>query len=162
MTDPVTIAAGAVVKLAFDEFVKSSAGETAKKLTGEALVKANELRKFIFNYFTGKKNQKATEVIVVIEKTGADNALGKLEVYLEDAMESDKLFATRLKELFNEVESRRAITQVMLEDVETEENIEAEGLIQTITTSDGDVHQTILKGVTTKGSIILKNSSQNA
>ena len=60
MTDPVTIAAGAVVKLAFDEFVKSSAGETAKKLTGEALVKANELRKFIFNYFTGKNNQKAS------------------------------------------------------------------------------------------------------
>jgi len=162
MTDPVTIAAGAVLKLAFDEFIKSSAGETAKKLTGEALAKANELRKFILNYFTGKKNQKATEVIVTIEKMGAENALGKLEVYLEDAMESDTLFATQLKQLFNEIESRRAINQVMLQGVETEQNIEAEGLIQTVKTSDGDLNQTMFRDVSTKGSIILKNSSQNA
>lgn len=38
MTDPiVAVAAAEILKLAFNEFIKTSAGETAKKLTGEAL-----------------------------------------------------------------------------------------------------------------------------
>jgi hypothetical protein len=37
MIDPATIAAGAIAKLAFDEFVKAGAGEVAKKTVGGAV-----------------------------------------------------------------------------------------------------------------------------
>lgn len=37
MVEPVTLAAGAIAKLAFDEFVKSGAGEVAKQSVGGAV-----------------------------------------------------------------------------------------------------------------------------
>ena len=36
MTDPMTLTAGAIATLAFQEFIKAGAGETAKKFTSEA------------------------------------------------------------------------------------------------------------------------------
>ena len=48
MTDPVTIfTASAIADLAFREFIKSGAGEVAKKFTAEAIAKMNDLRKMI-------------------------------------------------------------------------------------------------------------------
>jgi hypothetical protein len=42
MTDPIT--ASAIATLAFQEFIKSGAGELAKKFTGEAITKIGQLR----------------------------------------------------------------------------------------------------------------------
>jgi hypothetical protein len=45
MTDPVAIfTASAIADLAFREFIKSGAGEVAKKFSAEAIAKMNELR----------------------------------------------------------------------------------------------------------------------
>lgn len=162
MTDPATIAAEVVLKLAFDEFIKSSAGEAAKKLTGEALAKANNLRKTIWSYFTEKKNQKATEAIAIIEETGSQNALGKLEVHLEAAMEADDLFAKQVQLLVQEIESLRTVKQLMVDGLKTEERLEAEGFIQEVTPSSGVVEQTMLKNIEAKKETKLTNFKQKA
>ena len=48
MADPITIfTASAITDLAFREFIKSGAGEVAKKFSAGAIAKINELRKMI-------------------------------------------------------------------------------------------------------------------
>ncbi|MEG4341793.1 hypothetical protein QUB70_00705 [Microcoleus sp. A003_D6] len=161
MTDTVTtIAAGAILKLAFDEFIKSSAGEAAKRLTGEALVKANALRKEISNYFFDKKNRKATEAIALIEETGSENAFGRLEVYLENAIDDDSLFAAQLRLLVQEVEVLRTVKQVMVDGLKTEDSLEAKGFIQETTISSGVVEQTMLKNTEAKKKVQLTDFKQ--
>ena len=55
MLDPVTtITASAIATLAFQEFIKSGAGELAKKFTGEAIAKMGELRQKIWGRLRGK------------------------------------------------------------------------------------------------------------
>jgi hypothetical protein len=46
MTDPIT--ASVIATLAFQEFIKSGAGELAKKFTGEAIAKMGQLRSLIY------------------------------------------------------------------------------------------------------------------
>jgi hypothetical protein len=47
MTDPITLTASTIASLAFQEFIKSGAGELAKKFTGEAIAKMGQLRELI-------------------------------------------------------------------------------------------------------------------
>lgn len=55
MTDPITaLTASAIATLAFQEFIKSGAGELAKKFTGEAIAKMGQLRELIWSRLTGK------------------------------------------------------------------------------------------------------------
>jgi uncharacterized protein with von Willebrand factor type A (vWA) domain len=62
MLDPVTMTASAILvprgyanaTLAFQEFIKSGAGELAKKFTAEAIAKMGQLRELIWNRLTGK------------------------------------------------------------------------------------------------------------
>lgn len=56
MVDPVTttLTASAIATLAFQEFIKSGAGELAKKFTGEAIAKMGELRQKIWHRLRGK------------------------------------------------------------------------------------------------------------
>ena len=99
MTDPiVTVAAAEILKLAFNEFVKTSAGETAKKLTGEALAKAGELRQKIVSWFQNKQDVKAEKAIVAIQEQGSLEALNKLVTYLDDEMEAEPVFAQDLQQ----------------------------------------------------------------
>jgi hypothetical protein len=44
MTDPIMLTASAIASLAFQKFIKSGAGELAKKFTGEAIAKMGQLR----------------------------------------------------------------------------------------------------------------------
>ncbi|BAS57488.1 hypothetical protein NIES2135_31470 [Leptolyngbya boryana NIES-2135] len=87
----------AIAKIAFDEFVKSSAGEVAKKAVGGAI---EQLRSTIKNRFKG--NQKAETAIEKIEKEQSPEALNKLSVYLDDEME-DKVFAQTLQQLAEQI-----------------------------------------------------------
>ncbi|KAM3101859.1 hypothetical protein ACKFKF_06235 [Phormidesmis sp. 146-12] len=87
----------AIAKLAFDEFVKSGAGEIAKKAVGGAI---EQLRSVIKKRFAG--NQKAEAAIVKIEEERSPEALKKLEVYLDDEME-DPQFAQTLQQLAQQV-----------------------------------------------------------
>ena len=54
MPDPVTMTASAIAALAFQEFIKSGAGEVAKKFTAEAIAKMGQLRDLVWNRLTGK------------------------------------------------------------------------------------------------------------
>jgi hypothetical protein len=54
MTDPLTtLAASVIASLAFQEFIKSSAGELAKKFTAEAIARMNDLREVIWQKLQG-------------------------------------------------------------------------------------------------------------
>ncbi|MCY7322526.1 MAG: hypothetical protein LH660_12195 [Phormidesmis sp. CAN_BIN36] len=87
----------AIAKLAFDEFIKSSAGEVAKKAVGGAI---EQLRSAIRKRFAG--NQKAEDAIVKIEQERSPEALNKLSVYLDDEMD-DPHFAQTLQQLAQQV-----------------------------------------------------------
>jgi len=87
----------AIAKLAFDEFIKSGAGEVAKKAVGGAI---EQLRSAIQKRFAG--NKKAEEAIVKIEKERSPEALNKLAVYLEDEMD-DPRFKQTLQQLAQQV-----------------------------------------------------------
>jgi len=56
MPDPVitTLTASAIASLAFQEFIKSGAGELAKKFTAEAIAKMDDLRKLLWVRLRGK------------------------------------------------------------------------------------------------------------
>jgi hypothetical protein len=102
MTDPVTtIAVGAILKLAFEEFVKSGAGEVAKKTVGGAIELGKKLRGKIAAKFQG--NAKAEAAIAAVEKDYSSAALTKLEVYLDDAMADDTVFATELRQVAQQI-----------------------------------------------------------
>jgi hypothetical protein len=93
----------AIAKLAFDEFIKSGAGELAKKSVGGAI---DQLRSAIKKRFVGK-NSKAEVAIATLEadSDGAIDktaALNKLSVYLDDEMD-DLLFAENLQQLAQQV-----------------------------------------------------------
>ena len=102
MTDPVTaIAAGTILNLAFHEFVKSGAGEMAKKTLSGVLNLAGDLRARITSRFQG--NVKAEAAIQAITSSGDMAALNKLEVYLNDVMTDDSGFASDLRQVAQQI-----------------------------------------------------------
>ena len=104
MTDPiVTVATAEILKLAFNEFIKTSAGETAKKLTGEALNKAGELRKKVVSWFESKGDVKAQKAITAIQEQGSIEGLNKLTTYLDDEMEEEPIFAQDLQQVARQI-----------------------------------------------------------
>jgi hypothetical protein len=102
MTDPVTtIAAGAILNLAFQEFAKSGAGEVAKKTVEGSIALAKKLRDKITARFQG--NAKAEAAIATVENDNSPAALNRLEVYLDDAMADDPVFAGELREVAQQI-----------------------------------------------------------
>lgn len=98
-----TVAAAEILKLAFNEFIKTSAGETAKKLTGEALAKAAELKHKIVSYFQGKRHMKAEKAIIAIEEEGSSEAMNKLSIYLDDEMQDSPIFAKDIQQVTQQI-----------------------------------------------------------
>jgi hypothetical protein len=87
MTDPVTTTtAGAITSLAFQEFVKSGAGDLAKRFTGEVVTKMGQLRELIWNRLTGKHPaaEDALTKAKAGEKEGIDTVATLLGVELLD------------------------------------------------------------------------------
>jgi hypothetical protein len=104
VTDPiVTVATAEILKLAFNEFIKTSAGETAKKLTGEALTKAGELRQKVVSWFHSKQDAKAERAIVAIQDQGSLEALNKLTTYLDDEMDVESVLAQDLQQAAQQI-----------------------------------------------------------
>jgi adenine-specific DNA methylase len=101
MVDPATLAAGAIAKIAFDEFVKSGAGEAAKQTVGGAIGLVKSLRDKIRAKFQGDK--KAETALAQVEQDGSPAALTKLEVYLDDAMAEDTGFANDLRQIAQQI-----------------------------------------------------------
>ncbi|KAM3098835.1 hypothetical protein ACKFKF_16320 [Phormidesmis sp. 146-12] len=121
-----------IAKIAFDEFVKSGAGEIAKKAVGGAI---EQLRSTIKARFKG--NQKAEDAIEKIEKERSPEALETLSGYLDYEMGNPQ-FAQTLQQLAQQVtnvgdqtingdqtiEGSRTYTQTAGRDIFTIEKIE--------------------------------------
>lgn len=100
--EPVTtLAAGAIAQLAFNEFIKSSAGQAAKKLTGEALTKANELRQLIWAKLRG--SDRAETALAEVEKVGTPEALDKVTKLLDAEMALEPEFATQIRQVAQQI-----------------------------------------------------------
>jgi hypothetical protein len=86
MTDTATLTASAVAALAFQEFIKSGAGELAKKFTGEAITKMEQLRELIWSRLTGKHPAAdvALEQAKAGEQAGVDTIATLLGVEMLD------------------------------------------------------------------------------
>lgn len=104
MTNPILpVATTEILKLAFNEFIKTSAGEIGKNLTDEALNKARELREKIVSWFNNKDNMKAKKAISAIQEEGSIEAFNKLTTYLDDEMEDEQLFAQDLQQFAQQI-----------------------------------------------------------
>jgi hypothetical protein len=81
MADPITtMTASAIASLAFQEFIKSGAGELAKKFTGEAIAKMEQLRELIWNRLTGK--HPAADVALEQAKAGEQAGIDTIATLL--------------------------------------------------------------------------------
>jgi hypothetical protein len=100
--EPVTtLAAGAIAKIAFDEFVKSGAGEVAKKTIGGAIDLVKNLRDRIRAKFQG--NERAEKALTEVEQQGTPAALEKVSKYLDLEFEEDETFATEVRQLAQQI-----------------------------------------------------------
>ena len=160
MTDPIiTIATAEILKLAFNEFIKSSAGESAEKLTGAALNKAGELQQRIVSWFKKKQNVKAEKAIAAIQEQGSLEALNKLTTYLDDEMEEEPSFALELEFLVKEInETLGSTRQIVASDIKASE-VEIDGVHQTAK-QQGTVEQTIGKNIESTGKVVFRNLKQ--
>jgi hypothetical protein len=101
MTDPVTaMTASAIASLAFQEFVKSGAGDLAKRFTGEAIAKMGQLRDLIWNKLKG--NPDAEEALQNVQ-AGLEEEVSDVATYLKSAMKNDQDFAAQVQAIAKEI-----------------------------------------------------------
>ena len=109
MTDPVTIlTASEIADLAFREFIKSGAGEVAKKFSAEAIAKLNELRKIIVQKLQGKDAK--LDVALTGAEKGDVQAIATVGEHLESAMQ-DEAFAQQVQSLAQQIQQDIDIQQ---------------------------------------------------
>jgi hypothetical protein len=101
MIDPASIAASAIAKIAFDEFVKSGAGEAAKKTVGGAVELVKTLRDRIKAKFQG--NERATAALAEVERDGSEAALEKVVKYLDLEMDEEQGFADEVRQMAHQI-----------------------------------------------------------
>ncbi|MGB3768011.1 MAG: hypothetical protein WA947_15750 [Phormidesmis sp.] len=110
MADPITtISAGVIVNLAFQEFLKSGAGELAKQFTTAAIEKMGALRKAIATRLRGK-NAVAEQALMAAE-SGDEVALENLSTFVGAEMLSDPAFAGQLQAIAQEIQAGKLIDQ---------------------------------------------------
>jgi hypothetical protein len=135
MPDPVTMTASAIATLAFQEFVKSGAGELAKKFTAEAIAKMGQLRDLVWNRLTGKHAiaEEALAKASAGEQEGIDTVATLLGVEM-----LDKAFAEQVNAITQEIslliEDDGIMNQTSHGDMSP--NLQAK-------TESGSIHQTI-------------------
>lgn len=109
MTDPVTtLTASAIATLAFQEFIKSGAGELAKKFTAEAIAKMSELRKKIWDRLRGK--HPAAEDALAKAETGDKTAIETVGILLGVEM-LDPTFAAEVRAIAQEINAGKLVDQ---------------------------------------------------
>ncbi|MBD2124743.1 hypothetical protein [Trichocoleus sp. FACHB-262] len=102
MADPVTttLTGSAIATLAFQEFIKSGAGELAKKFSAEAIAKMSELRKKIWDRLRGK--HPAAEDALAKAETGDKTAIETVGTLLGVEM-LDPTFAAEVRAIAQEI-----------------------------------------------------------
>jgi hypothetical protein len=95
-----TLTATAIASLAFQEFIKSGAGELAKKFTAEAIARMNDLRELIWQKLQGNP-----DAVAAIEqaKSGSEEVLSELATDLKRAMDKDPEFASKVQAIAQEI-----------------------------------------------------------
>jgi hypothetical protein len=95
-----TLTATTIASLAFQEFIKSGAGELAKKFTAEAIAKMNDLRELIWQKLQGNP-----DAVTAIEqaKNGSEEVLSELATDLKRAMDKDPEFAAQVQAIAQEI-----------------------------------------------------------
>jgi phosphoribosylformylglycinamidine (FGAM) synthase PurS component len=104
MIDPATIAtiaASKIAKLAFDEFVKSSAGAAAKETVAGAVELIKTLRERIKAKFQG--NERAIAALAEVEQHGSNAALEKVGKYLDLEMDEEQVFAEEVRQMAHQI-----------------------------------------------------------
>lgn len=114
MPDPVTttLTASAIAALAFQEFVKSGAGELAKKFTAGAIAKMGELRKKIWDRLHGKYD-KAQELLPKAE-IGDRQAIDTIAKLLDVEM-LDSEFAAEIQAIAQEINAGKLLDNSSME-----------------------------------------------
>ena len=97
----IAIAAGKLVELAFNEFVKSGAGEIAKKTVGGAIDLVKNLRDKIKAKFQG--NERAEKALAEVEQQGNSAALDKVTKHLDLELDEDEAFATEVRQIAQQI-----------------------------------------------------------
>ena len=106
MADPVTLTAGAIATLAFQEFIKSGAGELAKKFTGEAIAKMKNLRELIWSKL---RNYPDAASALESVKQGSEEELNDVATYLKSAMKKDPDFASQVQAIAQEINAGKLV-----------------------------------------------------
>jgi hypothetical protein len=108
MTDPIMFKASEIVTLVFQEFIKSGAGELAKKFTGEAIAKMGQLLELIWSRLTGKypAAETALEQAKADEQEGIDTITALLGVEM-----LDKEFAGQVRAIAQEINAGKILDQ---------------------------------------------------
>lgn len=100
--EPVTaIAAAKLTELAFNEFIKSGAGEIAKKTVGGAIDLVKNLRDKIKAKFKG--NERAEKALAEVEQQGSSAALDKVTKHLDLELDEDEAFATEVRQIAQQI-----------------------------------------------------------
>jgi hypothetical protein len=110
MTDPITaLTVSTIASLAFQEFVKSGAGELAKKFTGEAIAKMGQLRELILNRLTGKHS--AIDEAIEKAKAGEKEGIENVAAFLNSELLIDKEFAGQVQAIAQEINAGKLLDQ---------------------------------------------------
>jgi hypothetical protein len=110
MADPVTaITASALATLAFQKFIESGAGELAKKFTGAAISKMDELRQKIWDKLQGK-SPRVDEALAQVER-GDRAALATIARHLDVVMDENPAFAMEVQAIAQEINAGKLLDQ---------------------------------------------------
>ncbi|UJB73368.1 hypothetical protein HRE53_32975 (plasmid) [Acaryochloris sp. 'Moss Beach'] len=108
MTEPVTLTAAVIANLAFQEFLKSSAGEIAKKFTTDAIEQMGKLRQTIWNRLRGKHD--AAEDALTQAESGNEQAIETVATLLGVEM-LDKEFAAQVQAMAQTINAGKILDQ---------------------------------------------------
>ena len=98
MNDPAdVIVATEIIKLAFNEFIKTSVGEATKKLSSKTLVLTGKLRNKITGLFKRKENKEAVVQIEKIIESGSDEPVERLSALLQEELSSEPVIAHEIQ-----------------------------------------------------------------
>jgi hypothetical protein len=110
MAEPVTaLTASALATLAFQKFLESGVGELAKKFTGAAISKMDELRQKIWDKLRGK-SPRVDEALTQVEQ-GDRAALETIARHLDVAMDEDPDFAREVQVIAQEIHAGKLLDQ---------------------------------------------------
>jgi hypothetical protein len=105
----IALTASAIASLAFQEFVKSGAGDLAKRFTGEAIAKMRRLRELIWDRLAGK--HPAADEAIEKAKAGEQEGIDNVAAFLGSELLIDKEFAGQVQAIAQEINAGKLLDQ---------------------------------------------------